>query len=157
MISELLRIPAEGSDRCAVVEEVKTGKAEDDEWDDWQNEYENIDDHHNYGDEEAMFSLVLAGHSEEEQGVEVDDEIIEPWDEKRAADGGELNIFDFVAIIVILFDRMVIPCDRIAVQFDSYTSWHYIDALVLNADFKVDLWIMSSLTQCFLCIMALSL
>jgi len=81
--------------------------------------------------------LVRAGDGEEEDGVEVDEEVVYPGDGTGAADGGELNSLYFIAVFVILLQSMVVPSNWIAVQPDSLAYRNDRYASMLHLSFNV--------------------
>ena len=132
VVTQSTSVDAHHNNPSPEVEEEYGGKTQNDERDDGQDEDSNIDQQHEEGNTTSIVSLVLAADAQVEEGVEVDDEVVEPRNGARAADRGQPYSLDHVAFLHILFDSMIVSSNGVAVIPDSHTCRNYLNMLVDN-------------------------
>ena len=114
------------------VEEEYGRKTQHDERYDGQDEDSNIYQQHEEGNAAPIVSLVLTADAQVEEGVEVDDEVIEPRNGARAADRDQPYSLDHVAFLHVLLDGMIVPSNGVTIIPDSHTCGHDLNVLVHN-------------------------
>ena len=137
VVTQSTSVDAHHNNPSPEVEEEYGGKTQHDERDDGQDKDSNIDQQHEEGNAAPIVSLVLAADAQVEEGVEVDDEVVEPGDSARAADGDQTYSLDHVAFLHVLFDSMIVSSNGVAVILDSHTCGYYLNVLVYNPTLSV--------------------
>lgn len=131
MLSQLFLVVVENNEPRKVVQEEKTCDSKGNKWNVGKENQGNKDDQSEDGAKDVIAAACL--------GQEVDDNIIEPRYCTWAADLGELNILDPVAIIMILLQSKVIPGYRIAVFSCNNPDCPDLNSLALHYSLNIDI------------------